>query len=39
VKRHVYEPDTGRSSTFISGYSSNVTPNIWDRSAKLAIVN
>ncbi|MEO6975942.1 MAG: hypothetical protein ABI144_08725 [Gallionella sp.] len=39
VKRHVYEPDTGRSSTFISGYSSNVTPNIWDRSAELAIVN
>ncbi|HUW00379.1 MAG TPA: cysteine dioxygenase [Gallionella sp.] len=33
VKRHVYEPDTGRTSTFISGYSSDVTPNIWDRSA------
>ena len=37
VKRHVYEPDTGRTSTFISGYSRNVTPNIWDRSAELAV--
>jgi len=36
VKRHVYEPDTGRTRTFISGYSGNVMPNIWDRSAELA---
>ncbi len=28
VKRHVYDPDTGRSTTFISGYSKDVTPNI-----------
>lgn len=39
VKRHVYEPDTGRTRTFISGYSSDVTPNIWDRSAESAIQN
>jgi len=39
VKRHVFEPDTGRKKTFVSGYSSNVTPNIWDRSAELATVN
>lgn len=32
VKRHVYEPDTGKSKSFISGYSNNVIPNIWDRS-------
>lgn len=36
VKRHVYEPDTGRSKLFVSGYSSQVTPNIWDRSEQLA---
>jgi 3-mercaptopropionate dioxygenase len=36
VKRHIYEPDTGRSRNFVSGYSSSVTPNIWDRSAEPA---
>ncbi len=36
VSRHVYDPDTGRSRIFISGYSKDVTPNIWDRSAELA---
>ena len=39
VKRHIYESDTGRKKTFVSGYSSTVTPNIWDRSAELATVN
>ena len=38
VRRHIYAPDTGRKETFVSGYSSNVTPNIWDRSAELATV-
>lgn len=38
VSRHIYAPDTGRKETFVSGYSSNVTPNIWDRSAELAAV-
>jgi predicted metal-dependent enzyme (double-stranded beta helix superfamily) len=37
VRRHVYEPETGRTKTFISGYSRNVTPNIWDRSAEPAV--
>lgn len=36
VKRHIYEPDTGRRKIFVSGYSSNVTPNMWDRSGELA---
>lgn len=36
VKRHVYDPATGRPETFISGYSSAVLPNIWDRSAERA---
>ena len=32
VKRHVYDLATGHSSDFISGYSSDVMPNIWDQS-------
>ncbi len=38
VRRHIYAPETGRRETFVSGYSSKVTPNIWDRSAELATV-
>ncbi len=33
VKRHVFDPGTGRSSEFISGYASDVIPNLWDGSA------
>jgi len=36
VKRHVYDLPNGRSSTFISGYSRDVIPNIWDRSGESA---
>lgn len=32
VSRHVYELPSGSSSTFISGYSNTVVPNLWDRS-------
>lgn len=39
VRRHTYDPDTGRKKFFVSGYSKNVTPNIWDRSDELAIVD
>lgn len=31
VSRHVYDPENGEKRTFISGYSNNVLPNIWDR--------
>ena len=34
VKRHVYDEETGRPKSFVSGYSSAVLPNIWDRSAE-----
>jgi len=34
VRRHVFAADSGNSSEFISGYSSDVTPNLWDRSAE-----
>ncbi len=33
VSRHVYDPATGQAKPFVSGYSSPVVPNLWDRSA------
>jgi len=35
VNRHIYDTDTGSKKIFISEYSNNVTPNIWDRSTEL----
>ena len=32
VKRHVFDPATGESKGFVSGYSSDVMPNLWDLS-------
>ena len=29
VRRHVFDPQTGAPKDFISGYSSDVLPNIW----------
>ena len=34
VRRHTYDPATGAAREFMSGYSSRVTPNLWDRSAE-----
>lgn len=36
IHRHVFDPASGASSQFISGYSSSVTPNLWDRSTEAA---
>ena len=33
VRRHVFDPVTGTPKTFVSGYSSDRVPNLWDRSA------
>ena len=33
VRRHVFDPSSGEASGFISGYSSEVVPNLWDRSS------
>ncbi len=33
VSRHVFDLASGKPKTFISGYSSSVIPNVWDRSA------
>jgi predicted metal-dependent enzyme (double-stranded beta helix superfamily) len=35
VKRHVFDPATGIDKPFVSGYSSPVMPNFWDRSAEV----
>ena len=32
VKRHVFDPATGAPRDFVSGYSSDVMPNLWDLS-------
>ena len=34
VRRHVFATDSGAPAEFISGYSSVVTPNLWDRSGE-----
>lgn len=34
VRRHVFAADSGAPAEFISGYSSVVTPNLWDRSGE-----
>ena len=36
VRRHVFDADIGTASEFISGYSSTVSPNLWDRSTENA---
>ena len=35
VRRHVFDPETGEPSLFVSGYSNEVVPNIWDRSSEM----
>ena len=35
VKRHVFTPE-GETKAFISGYSNQVVPNVWDRSKEAA---
>jgi predicted metal-dependent enzyme (double-stranded beta helix superfamily) len=35
VRHHVFDPDTARTRPFVSGYSSALLPNIWDRSLEM----
>ena len=35
VARHVYEPATGAKKNFVSGYSTELMPNFWDRSRRV----
>ena len=32
VRRHVYDPTTGKPKDFVSGYHNSAVPNLWDRS-------
>ncbi len=34
VSRHVFDRDTGAAKEFISGYSNEAVPNLWDLSAR-----
>ena len=36
VKRHVFDVTTGAAKLFVSGYSSAMLPNFWDRSGESA---
>jgi 3-mercaptopropionate dioxygenase len=35
VRRHVFDPAAGALRDFVSGYSSPLLPNLWDRSAQV----
>jgi predicted metal-dependent enzyme (double-stranded beta helix superfamily) len=35
VARHVFDPATGRTKDFVSGYSNEAVPNLFDRSAEV----
>jgi 3-mercaptopropionate dioxygenase len=36
VGREVFEPKNGTAKPFVSGYSSTLVPNLWDRSAQIS---
>jgi predicted metal-dependent enzyme (double-stranded beta helix superfamily) len=35
VKRYTFDPATGKPNLFISGYTNQIVPNLWDRSAEV----
>ena len=35
VSRHVFDVETGKAKPFVSGYSNDVVPNLWDRSEEV----
>jgi predicted metal-dependent enzyme (double-stranded beta helix superfamily) len=35
VKRFTFDPATGKPNLFISGYTNQTVPNLWDRSAEV----
>jgi len=32
VRRHIFDPESGRPRDFVSGYHNGLLPNLWDRS-------
>lgn len=37
IERHVYDYPSGRTDEFVSGYSNEVLPNLWNRSRPVGI--
>ena len=35
IERYVYEPETGKATLFVTGYTNTQTPNLWDRSKEV----
>ncbi|HZP98047.1 MAG TPA: cysteine dioxygenase [Reyranella sp.] len=35
VRRYTFDPETGKPSLFVSGYTNQAVPNFWDRSAEV----
>lgn len=35
VRRYTFDPESGKPSLFVSGYTNPVVPNLWDRSAEV----
>jgi predicted metal-dependent enzyme (double-stranded beta helix superfamily) len=35
TRRHVFDTNTGAQKDFVSGYSSNRLPNLWDQAARI----
>lgn len=35
VRRFTFDPETGKPNLFVSGYTNNIVPNLWDRSAEV----
>lgn len=35
VKRYTFDPATGNPNLFVSGYTNQIIPNLWDRSAEV----
>ncbi len=39
VRRHTFDPASGAPKLFVSGYTNQVVPNLWDRSAEVRAVS
>ena len=35
VRRHTFDVETGKPNLFVSGYTNQIVPNLWDRSAEV----
>ena len=35
VRRHTFDVETGKPNLFVSGYSIQIVPNLWDQSAEI----